>query len=190
MTQKDLPVYQEPPRRSITFQPRIIAGVLFSISKSLFGEIYPVYMGYNSIGRDRECDIRLQEETVMPAHAYIHVVRDEISGEYSASFSDSGSDNGSAINGSDARYETLSLNDGDIIDIGEHYRFIFRLFNPGILPLFENEDFVDTAEPEDFQEERKEKAEENPLNNLNKPLTVDFYAPSAKSDGNDRTVLV
>lgn len=186
MITTDLPIYNEPPRRSITFQPRIIAGVLFSISKSLFGEIYPVYMGYNSIGRAEESDIRLQEETISYQHGHIRVFRDDVTGEFSASFSDTGSQGGSSVNGSDAQYETVVLNDGDTLDLGDHYRFLFRIFNSCNLPLFENSDFKDVSQPEN---EKEKEIPGTQLNNLNSPLDMDFYAPTGKSNGNDRTIL-
>lgn len=174
--------------RNISFQPRILAGVLFSISKYLLGEVFPVYMGQNLIGCSEDSDIRLQEATVSPTHACIHVLRDEEKGTYSATI-DGGSGYDFSVNGLDARYETLSLNDGDILDIGSHYRLLFRLFNSEGQPLFENEDFEDISEPQP-ETSMQAREEENPLENLNQPLTIDFYAPSAKSDANDRTIIM
>lgn len=174
-----------PETRSVTVQPRVLAGVLYSISKGLLGEIFPVYLGSNSVGRDVGCDIRLQEETVSLHNGFLQVVRYEDDGPYHITFTDRGSDFGSAVNGADARYETLRVNDGDILQIGRHYRLLLKVFNTSMGRLYEDEEFHDTSAP---PQPPANVAEEEPLN-LNADISNDFYAPSGKGARDKRTVM-
>ncbi len=170
--------------RNITLQPRVIAGVLYSISKGLLGEIFPVYLGSNTLGSDTVCEIRLQEGSVSPLHGYLQVTRDEVEGTFTAIFTDKGSINGSEINGADARFETLRLNDGDILGIGLHYRLLFKIFNSTSGRLYEDGDFQDTS-----VQSLPQMPEEEVPTNFNADLSNDFYAPSDRASDDGRTVL-
>ena len=50
-----------------------IVGFLYSISKSASGEIWPLRIGSNSIGRSADCDVCLGEATVSEQHAVLVV---------------------------------------------------------------------------------------------------------------------
>ena len=55
----------------IELQSRPLAGVLYSVSRDNCGELFPVYIGRNTIGCKPDCDIYLSEETVSPDHAIL-----------------------------------------------------------------------------------------------------------------------
>ena len=59
--------------RQVVMQDRVVVGCLFSISRGLLGEIFPLYLGKNIIGRSPKCDVCLKEMTVSPAHAILHI---------------------------------------------------------------------------------------------------------------------
>ena len=61
--------------RQIVMQERVVVGVMFSISRGLLGEMFPVYLGKNIIGQTPICDIPLKEKTVSPEHAISILVR-------------------------------------------------------------------------------------------------------------------
>lgn len=174
----------EHPLRTIPLQPRVLAGVLYSISKGLLGEIFPVYLGDNTLGKEEGCEIRLQEATVSLRHGYLQITRDDAEGTIHAIFTDRGSTYGSEINGVDARYETLCLNDGDILGIGLHYRLLFKIFDNSTERLYEDEEFQDTSVPPSPLQ-----VEDEIPSNFNKDLSNDFYAPSGKETEDRRTVL-
>lgn len=171
--------------RRISIQPRVITGILYSLSRNQLGDIFPVYMGHNSIGRNKECEIRLQERTIDQKHAIIRVVWNEELWQYEATLEDKGSEYGSAVNGVDVRYDTVVLTDGDILEIGRHYRLLFKIFNTDRDALYEDEDFEDTSEPESESDSNG-----SDLKNLNSGVSGDLYSPTGKETDNDRTRLI
>lgn len=50
-----------------------LVGFLYSISRTGFGEYWPVHIGPNVIGRSSRCDISLPEGTVSEEHAVLVV---------------------------------------------------------------------------------------------------------------------
>lgn len=138
MRKKDdpLPDAAMAPAVRLEFQQRPIAGILYSVSRDLQGEIFPVYIGRNTIGSSPESDIYLSEESVSPEHCLLLIRKLRLkdgSKRETMSISDIGSRFGIAINGRSLEEEVEPIKMGDIIRIGNAYNFIF-------IPL-DSEDF-------------------------------------------------
>ena len=77
---------------------RRLVGLLVSYSANPTGEVYKVYEGRTTIGRDRTCDIPFPNDSHMSAkHLLIQYV--EAKGAFRAQEYDKGSANGSYVNG-------------------------------------------------------------------------------------------
>lgn len=98
-----------------------IVGFLYSISRTGFGEFWPLRVGPNSIGRSRSCDIYLPEGTVSEQHAELVVRLDKNPEKVSAAIYDQRSTCGTMINGESLGFEQRGVVNGDIITIGDHY---------------------------------------------------------------------
>lgn len=162
--------------RSIPLQERVIIGVLFSISKGLLGEVFPIYLGNNLLGSSSNSDICLKERTVSEEHAVLRARSEGYPGNCYVSITDYGSSHGTAVNQKDCRYETLPLNDGDVLTIGSHYRLIVKLFDITESGLFEDSGF----------EEIGFETLSDPIKNQS---TNDYYSPSRFAGKDNRTVI-
>lgn len=98
-----------------------IVGFLYSISRTGFGEFWPLRVGPNSIGRSKSCDIYLPEGTVSEQHAefVIHLMKNPE--KVNAAIYDQRSTCGTMINGESLGFEPREVVNGDIITIGDHY---------------------------------------------------------------------
>ena len=161
--------------RQIVMQERVVVGVLFSISRGLLGELFPVYLGKNIIGLTPNCDISLKEKTVSPEHAILHTRKTETGLE--ASITDFNSTFGTQVNETDARYETIPVKENDIITIGSHYQFVIKFFDMEKCGLAEYLDFEDPSS-ENIGE----------YNNITS-ADVDFYRPTKEEGDSSRTVI-
>lgn len=162
--------------RQIIMQERVAVGVLFSISRGLLGEIFPVYLGKNIIGQAPNCDIPLKEKTVSPEHAILHTRKIETGIE--ASITDFNSTFGTQVNDTDARYETIPIKENDIITIGSHYQFVVKFFEMENYGITENTDFEDPTSDNNIGE----------YNNVTS-ADVDFYRPTREEGDSSRTVI-
>lgn len=167
---------QREKNRQIVMQERVVVGVLFSISRGLLGEIFPVYLGKNIIGQTPICDIPLKEKTVSPEHAILHTRKTETGLE--ASITDFNSTFGTQVNETDARYETIPIKENDIVTIGNHYQFVIKFFEMEKYGLAENSDFEDLS-PDNIVGE---------YNNV-VSVDVDFYRPTREEGDSSRTVI-
>ena len=117
-------------------------GFLFSVSKTMAGEYWPIYLGANTIGRGAQNSIQLGEATVSDVHASIHVIcRD---GQLTVYIADSASKTGTLLNGQLVRGEA-DLKNGDILTIGEAYALYVILVNPAQIGLAQVEKFQEVA---------------------------------------------
>lgn len=162
--------------RHISMQERVIIGVLFSISKGLLGEIFPIYLGRNMMGSSLSCDICLKEKTVSAEHAVLHARCDEYPGESYLSVTDYGSSHGTTVNQQDCRYETLTVSDGDVLTVGKHYRLGVKLFDVAKSGLFEDSNFEDIDLSSNTSTNEFQSAQ-------------DFYSPSQHTNNDNRTVI-
>lgn len=103
---------------------RRLVGLLVSYSAVPTGEVYKVYEGRTTIGRDRTCDIPFPNDSHMSAkHLLIQYV--EAKGAFRAQEYDKGSANGSYVNGQVyVLGDVIDLKDKDVIVIGGT-KFIF-----------------------------------------------------------------
>lgn len=162
--------------RAIQVQERVIVGCLFSLSRGLLGEMFPLYLGRNMIGLASTCDITLKEGTVSDEHAVLYVRCDEYPGDCTLSITDYGSSYGTSVNSNDCRYETLPVRDGDVITIGRHYRLLVRLFDAARYGLFEDSDFQELETSDNAAPSGGSQAQ-------------DLYAPSRFRENDNRTVI-
>lgn len=168
--------------RTLTLQDRSVVGVLFSISRGVLGEIFPIYLGRNMIGAAPDSDIRLGEKTVSDDHAVIFARSEGYPGEYHLTISDYGSCYGTVVNKEDCRYNTVTLVDGDIISIGKHYRLLFRIFDVEKKGLFEDTEF----------EDKDSSSSADADGQMESYTPDDFYSPTPKENygaNTDRTVI-
>lgn len=128
----------------ITLQDRVLVGTLFSISRSSRGEMFPLYLGRNSIGSDESCDIRLLETTVSPKHSVLLVRSVEVSeGNFqtTVSLTDYDSEYGTLVNGESLGYDKVVCHDHDILSFGLHYQFLLCLFDKAQYRLQVSDEF-------------------------------------------------
>lgn len=99
-----------------------LVGVLVSYSSNQLGEVYKIYEGCTTIGRDRTCDIPFPNDSHMSAvHFFIQYV--SAKGVFKAK--DKGSTNGSYVNGKVyVLDETIDLQTNDVIVLGST-KFVF-----------------------------------------------------------------
>lgn len=119
------------------WQQRPIVGILFTVSKTANGEVYPLYLGRNIVGYAEGCDIRLRETTVSAQHAVIVVrrVKTTMGERLVASLTDYGSTNGTFINDKTIDYDTYVLENHDVLGFGAAYRLAFVMLNSSDLHL-------------------------------------------------------
>lgn len=103
---------------------RRLVGLLVSYSANPTGEVYKVYEGRTTIGRDRTCDIPFPNDQHMSSkHLLIQYV--EAKGAFRAQEYDKGSANGSFVNGQVyVLGDVIDLKNNDVIVIGGT-KFIF-----------------------------------------------------------------
>lgn len=96
---------------------RKVVGLLVSYSANPAGEIYKVYEGLTTIGRDSTCDIPFPNDTYMSAkHFLIQFI--EAKGVFKAK--DQGSSNGTFVNGQVyVMDEPIDLKSNDVLVLGE-----------------------------------------------------------------------
>lgn len=196
--------------RSFILQQRPIVGILFSISAGSDGEIFPLYIGRNIIGRDETSDICLREGTVSSSHATL-LARKQFNeaGEeiVMVAIMDNSSTCGTKVNSEDINYDKIICKNGDIIKIGENYELLLSVFDVSdrlnVSKRFEHiEDVVKTGEEvtaesaninENEQIENK-KFQYSDSTTLCIDSESEFYRPSRennnKDHSNNKTILV
>ena len=113
-------------RTTSNIKDKPVLGFLYSISRSNFGEFWPVCLGSNTIGRNDNADVVLSEGTVSGEHATL-IVHQEDDGEVYAGIKDNGSTHGVKVNGKSAHFDVVGCNNMDIITIGKSYELLFIL---------------------------------------------------------------
>ena len=132
---------------------RPVVGFLFSLSRTGFGEYWPIHVGANTIGRSPKCDVFLPEGTVSEEHATIVVRMMKNPRKLDASISDEKSSHGTMLNGeSISATHPLECKNGDMIVVGECYQLYLILIDAEVLGLRVAENFIDISSDE--EEER------------------------------------
>lgn len=127
---------------SMTETHKPIMGFLYSVSRTVCGEYWPLYMGLNTIGRATTCSVRLAEATISDNHAEIVIRQMKNPDSVLVSIRDSRSTCGTLLNGSSLGFDAQECHNGDIITFGEHYEFYFILIDAKSLGLEPRPDFI------------------------------------------------
>lgn len=179
------------PEKVIHLQSRPLVGVLFSISSGIDGELFPVYVGRNTIGSDPTCDICLRETSVSALHGLILTRKqtDERGQEYiNVILSDNNSTCGTKVNDEIVCFDNVTCSNGDIITIGQNYVLMLSLFN-ALGKLSVSYGFDRISEPEKREELTPQTASEQMSNSIEMgepaALGVDHSANITKDTGED-----
>ena len=132
-------------------EKRPILGFLYSVSRTPYGEYWPLFVGSNPVGRGSNNAICLKESSVSDNHATIVVRRMQNKGESEGIFvfvQDTGSMYGTMLNGVTLDFNPRECKNGDIITIGANYELYVILIDPNALGLATKEGFQSIeAEP-------------------------------------------
>lgn len=131
-----------------------VLGFLYSVSHDKFGEYWPLYLGPNTIGRDGNSDIVLNEGTVSGNHATL-IIHKEDDGEVYAGIKDNGSTHGVKVNGKSTHFDVVGCNNMDIIKIGKSYELLFILIDADQVGLKPAENFVEVKQSATKQVDRR-----------------------------------
>lgn len=131
-----------------------VLGFFYSVSRDKFGEYWPLYLGPNTIGRDGNSDIILNEGTVSGNHATL-IIHKEDDGEVYAGIKDNGSTHGVKVNGKSTHFDVVGCNNMDIIKIGKNYELLFILIDSDKVGLKPAENFVETKQASSKQVDRR-----------------------------------
>ena len=130
-----------------------IVGFLFSVSRTPFGEFWPLYVGKNMIGRDNENAVCLMEGSVSGEHAALVVEQLTNPNETVAVLENKGSKNGTFINGKRLIYgRTEECKNGDILRFGSSYECLLIIFDVRELGLKKAENFISVDSDEEVEE--------------------------------------
>lgn len=153
-----------------------IRGFLFSISRGVVGEYWPLRQGKNTIGSSPECDVFLPEASVSEEHASITIRILEKQGKTIASLKDTDSTNGTKINGDDVDFDANPCKNGDIIRFGSNYDCLLILIDTNEVGLKVAEKFIAIDEAE--SDEPWDESNDSPY----KPTRQDpYFNPSQTS---------
>lgn len=198
------------PAREVKLQNRPVVGVLYSISAGVEGELFPIYIGRNSIGSDLSCDICLRETSVSAQHGVL-LARKQMNedGEERVTLiiSDNSSRYGTCVNGESIFSEKAVCANGDVIAIGQNYVLAVALFG-SLDKLSVAYGFDKMADPAPVSQaaaaahaEPKAAAPVNELNDHSTNITnasekddaSDFYKPTKQNSQdhyNNKTIIL
>lgn len=182
MPQREPSLGKTEENRQVSLQNRVVVGVLFSISRGLFGEMFPLYLGRNVIGQTANCDICLREKSVSSEHAILYIRKEGNPAQLNMTITDYNSTYGTTVNEMDARYETLPVNENDVLTIGKHYQFLVKIFDVEKAKLTEDMGFEELTDNSMVTGYPYEEA-------TNQNVSNDFYTPTQNKDNSSRTVL-
>lgn len=147
------PQAEEAPSQTVRLdlQSRPLAGVLYSVSRNSLGEIFPVYIGRNSIGSQPVSDIYLSEKTVSPEHALLLIRKLSLpdgTRRVTMSISDYSTEYGTKVNDQCLDEDVVEIQSGDTLQIGRAYRFVFIPLDAEQYDLFTATNFEATPRVE------------------------------------------
>lgn len=129
------------PQRS-TVSSRPVVGFLYSVSRTMAGEFWPLHVGQNTIGQRPDSDIVLPEGTVSGEHAVLVVRKMKNPEKVIASINDARSTNGTMLNGVSLGFSPEECKTGDIITIGDNYELLLILVDAAAHGLKVSQDFI------------------------------------------------
>lgn len=141
---------------SVDDKHKPIVGFLFSVSRTVVGEFWPIYLGQNTMGRGLGSGIVLAEQTVSDNHCKIIAQEQKNPDRLFVYVQECGSTCGTLVNGSSLDFNPREIKNGDIITVGEHYDLYVVLVDSKQLGLKKNEDFlqvhIQNPNPAPFQQ--------------------------------------
>lgn len=171
----------------ISLQERPLAGVLMSASADMLGEIFPIYVGRNTIGSAQDNDVCLAEATVAPNHAVLLVrqLPDGNGGTFTQiSLTDYDSEYGTTVNGERIGFDRAYLQGGEVLRIGGVYTLRFFAFDAsrdelGESPVFRATPRMNRRAPQVVEvPKEEEKPEENFADSIGADDEAAFYGRS------------
>lgn len=136
------PVNPAPAQPKADDNHKPIVGFLYSVSRTVVGEFWPLYLGQNIIGRGMGAGISLAEQTVSDNHCKIIAQEQKNPDRLFVYIQEGGSTCGTLVNGSSLDFNPREIKNGDIITVGEHYELLVLLVDAKQLELKQNEDFL------------------------------------------------
>lgn len=186
-------------KAGLNIQGRTIVGVLFSISRFSTGELFPVYIGRNTIGSSEESDVCLPEETISPSHAVLLVraIENADGGHILKIYlTDYDSEYGTMIGNVALEYEKMECHDHDIISVGLSYKFLLCLFDADKYKLFVDKGFKPILRQQAEEVKKQEPKGNVPIATAAKPKVSNtisgedeaaFYGRSQEREGDHTT---
>lgn len=115
-----------------------IAGFLYSVSRTIAGEYWPIYEGPNKIGRAIDSVVQLNDPQISDKHATL-VVRPMYNNNQKTGIlvyiQDDASTCGTMLNGASLGFEPKECHHGDIITIGPNYELYLILVDASSIGL-------------------------------------------------------
>lgn len=133
------------PETTMRIQGRTMVGMLYSISHIATGEVFPIYIGRNTIGSSDDSDVCLLEQTVSPHHAVLLVrAIDTAEGGHTLTMhiTDYDSEYGTIVGNDRLEYDKVECRDHDVITIGRSYKLLLCLFDADGYGLKVADDFM------------------------------------------------
>ena len=127
-----------------------IMGFFYSVSRTSFGEYWPLYEGPNKIGRNDQNTVVLQENSVSDYHAVLTIRRMKKGNEnvgVSVFLQDNNSMLGTMLNGETLDYNPRECKNGDIITVGANYELYLILVDADAIGLTTKPDFSSSEMP-------------------------------------------
>lgn len=151
------PVFIAPDSPSIG--AKRICGSLFSVSRTLDGELWPIYLGFNRLGSATDCPVRLEEKSVLPHHISLYAYISD-SGRLSVSIlpPDLPEDPTAVAACADRQF----CHSGDIITIGDNYELLINLYDIDMIGLERSRNFAELHEVSDLHDSRRISEEFSP----------------------------
>ncbi len=98
-----------------------LVGFLVSYSKSEFGEYWVLREGNNFLGKEGDCNVKLNESTVSGKHATLNITRNEEENKFDVVLIDTASANGTFLNGKKVlAYNGIIAKNNDKLKIGNY----------------------------------------------------------------------
>lgn len=138
------PDFSDPhqPTSQMVMTGKPVVGFLYSVSRTMAGEFWPLHVGKNVIGKSAQCDVVLSEGTVSGEHAVLVVRKMKNPERVLASIEDRQSTNGTLLNGESLFLEAVQCKSGDIITVGDNYELYLILLDPVSMGLKVAENFI------------------------------------------------
>lgn len=115
-------------------------------------------------------------------HAILYIRKEGNPAQLNMTITDYNSTYGTTVNEMDARYETLPVNENDVLTIGKHYQFLIKIFDVEKARLTEDMGFEELTDNSMVTGYPYEEA-------TNQNVSNDFYTPTQNKDNSSRTVL-